>query len=70
MRPSRHSAALCFVPSLPHTASPPPRRPCCPQVTEVAARLHHACTEHYLAYMGLLSDVSARASVVLRALWQ
>ncbi|KAI7838420.1 hypothetical protein COHA_007792 [Chlorella ohadii] len=39
------------------------------QVTEVAARLHHACTEHYLAYMGLLSDVSARASVVLRALW-
>jgi hypothetical protein len=39
------------------------------QVGEVASRLHHACTEHYLAYMGLLSEVSAHSAVVLRALW-
>ena len=49
---------------------PTPHCRCTVQVAAVASHLHHACSEHYLAYMGLLSEVSAHASVVLRALWQ
>jgi hypothetical protein len=39
------------------------------QVREVVSRMQHACTEQYLAYMAFLADLSAHASVTLRALW-